>query len=120
MQVSVHKDLRATDESPVHCHCSQSADSGKPLTLRAAFTGLEDPTPLSLNLDFSGRYILMLLIEAVANTMLVVLALGFGLRTLNVGLQRLVEYNLGKVAKAEASQFEGQFQRYSEGDNHNY
>jgi len=59
----------------------------------------------------------MLLIEAVANTMLVVLALTFGLRMLNHGLQRLVEYNVAKVAKSEASRFEDEFHRYSEEDN---
>jgi len=55
----------------------------------------------------------MLMIEAVANTMIVLVVLTFGLRWLNVMLQLLVEFNLSRVAAVEARHLDDEWRSLS-------
>ncbi len=56
----------------------------------------------------------MLLIEAVANTMVVLVVVVFGLRCLNMALHRLVEMNLARVASAEARHLDEEWREFAE------
>ena len=53
----------------------------------------------------------MLVIEAVANTMIVLVVVTFGLRWLNTMLHRLVEMNLARVAAVEARHLDDEWRR---------
>lgn len=53
----------------------------------------------------------MLVIEAVANTMIVLVVVTFGLRWLNTVLHRLVEMNLARVAAVEARHLDDEWRR---------
>lgn len=53
----------------------------------------------------------MLLIEVVANSMLVILALTFGLSMLNRLLQRAVEISFANTARVEAQQLDDELRR---------
>lgn len=59
----------------------------------------------------------MLLIEVVAASMMLVIALAVGGYMMNWLLQRLIEANFAKVAQIEARDFDEQFRRYTEFDN---
>ena len=57
----------------------------------------------------------MLMVEVVANSMLIVGALIFGLRWLNLLLLRLVEVNFAKVAQVEARRLDDEWRDMSNG-----
>lgn len=57
----------------------------------------------------------MLMIEVVANSMMIVIALALGLRWLNLLLHRLVEQNFAKVASIEARRLDDEWRDMSDG-----
>lgn len=67
---------------------------------------------MALRSSRSDRWIVMLMIEALANTMIVLLVITFLMVVMRKVLEKIVENSFAKIARAEAAQLDDQLRHF--------